>query len=45
MAKTEKATFKEIVKSIPTIANAYKDGLQAVVRKDAPRIKPQNPRK
>ena len=45
MAKTEKATFKEIVKSIPTIANAYKDGLQAVESKDAPRIKPQNPRK
>ena len=45
MAKTEKVTFKEIVKSIPTIANAYKDGLQAVESKDAPRIKPQNPRK
>lgn len=44
MAKTAKTTFEGIVKSIPMIANAYKDGLQALESKDAVKIKPKNPR-
>ena len=44
MAKNEKTTFEDVVMSIPTIANAYKDGLQALEGKDASKIKPKNPR-
>ena len=44
MAKTAKTTFEGVVKSIPMIANAYKDGLQALESKDAVKIKPKNPR-
>lgn len=45
MAKTAKMTFEDTVKSIPMIANAYKDGLQALESKDAAKIKPENPRR
>lgn len=45
MAKSDSTTFKSIVQAIPTIAGAYREGLQALESKDAEKVKPQNPRK
>lgn len=44
MAKSDFTTFESIVQAIPAIANAYRDGLQALESKDAGKVKPQNPR-
>ena len=40
MAKSDFTTFESIVQAIPAIANAYRDGLQALESKDAGKVKP-----